>query len=213
MKTVLALLLASTAIASAQAAEPAPDPTPAPQAPACCPAAPAVTAMPTPTPPAAHDDDDDWRRPVGKRFLHGFRIGWMYVYKMKNNTRDDGTMSIATQYNLRSANMFLLGYEAFYRIIGHSWLNVLLVGNVTVAGLEQSKFIPAASGLIGFEFNRDFQLGLGVNVTPDGYAPTHMIAAAGWTPMVGSIQTPVHFFFVPDTDGNHRMGATVGMSW
>jgi hypothetical protein len=31
--------------------------------------------------------------------------------------------------------------------------------------------------------------------------------------MVGSIQTPIHFFFVPDTEGNHRMGATVGMTW
>ena len=45
----------------------------------------------------------------------------------------------------------ILGYEGFYRIIGHSWLNVLMVGNVTVAGLEQSKFIPSASGLLGLE--------------------------------------------------------------
>ena len=40
-----------------------------------------------------------------------------------------------------------------------------------------------------------------------------MIAAAGWTPRVGSIQTPVHFFFVPDPDKNHRMGAMLGMTW
>jgi hypothetical protein len=40
-----------------------------------------------------------------------------------------------------------------------------------------------------------------------------MIVAAGWTPKVGSIHTPVHFFFVPDTEHNHRMGATIGMSW
>ena len=109
--------------------------------------------------------------------------------------------------------MLLLGYEGFYRIIGHSWLNVLMVGNVTVAGLEQSKFIPAASGLIGFEFDKSFQLGVGINATPDTESPTHMIAAAGWTPHVGSIQTPVHFFFIPDTERNHRMGATVGMTW
>jgi hypothetical protein len=129
---------------------------------------------------------------------------------------DDGmatVQSLRDKYGLRSPNMMLIGYEGFYRIIGHSWLNVLMVGNVTVAGLEQSKFIPAASGLIGFEFNRSFQLGIGVNLTPDPHAPSHMIAAAGWTPHVGSIQTPVHFFFVPDTDGNHRMGATIGMTW
>ena len=121
--------------------------------------------------------------------------------------------SIGKEFGLKSPNMMLLGYEGFYRIVGHSWLNVLMVGNVTIAGLEQSKFIPAASGLLGFEFDRSFQLGVGVNVTPDPEAPTHMIAAAGWTPKVGSIQTPVHFFFVPDTERNHRMGATVGMTW
>ena len=103
--------------------------------------------------------------------------------------------------------------SGFYRIIGHSWLNVLMVGNITIAGLEQSKFIPAASGLIGFEFDRSFQLGVGVNLTPDPDGPSHMIAAAGWTPQVGAIQTPLHFFFVPDTEGNHRMGATIGMTW
>jgi hypothetical protein len=40
-----------------------------------------------------------------------------------------------------------------------------------------------------------------------------MIIAAGWTPLVGSIQTPVHGFFMPDADGNFRVGATVGMNW
>jgi hypothetical protein len=161
-------------------------------------------------------DDTGWHKPVGRRFMHGFRIGWTYVANMdKMNRIDDNGMptSIAKEFGLKSPNMMLLGYEGFYRIVGHSWLNVLMVGNVTVAGLEQSKFIPAASGLIGFELQQSFQLGVGVNLTPDPQSPSHMIAAAGWTPSVGGIQTPVHFFIVPDTEGNHRMGATLGMSW
>jgi hypothetical protein len=109
--------------------------------------------------------------------------------------------------------MFLIGYEGFYRIVGHSWLNVLMVGNVTVAGLEQSKFVPAVSGLLGFEFDRNFQLGVGVNLIPDPVAPSHMIVAAGFTPFVGGIQTALHVFYIPDTAGNGRMGATVGMNW
>ena len=107
----------------------------------------------------------------------------------------------------------ILGYEAMYRIVGHSWLNVILVGNLSIAGLEQSRFIPTASGLIGAEINQSFQLGVGVNLTPDEQAPSHMIAAAGWTPKVGSIYTPVHVFFVPDPAGNHRSGVTVGVTW
>jgi hypothetical protein len=161
-------------------------------------------------------DDQGWEKPVGSRFVQGFRLGWTYVANMDKMNRigDDGMpTSLAKEFGLKSPNMMLLGYEGFYRIVGRSWLNVLMVGNVTVAGLEQSKFIPAASGLIGFEFNRSFQLGVGVNLTPDPESISHMIAAAGWTPNVGGIQTPVHFFIVPDTEGNHRMGATLGMSW
>lgn len=163
-----------------------------------------------------YTDDEGWRAPVGRRFVHGFRIGWTYVANMdKMNRIDDSGMptSLAKEFGLKSPNMMLLGYEGFYRIVGQSWLNVLMVGNVTVAGLEQSKFIPAASGLIGVEFQKSFQIGIGVNLTPDPQSPSHAIAAAGWTPSVGGIQTPVHFFLVPDTEGNHRMGATLGLSW
>ncbi len=237
MKPLLAamFLVAATASASAQPAEPtpddccdqpAPDPAPAQETTAAPEVAvapqPAYTppAQPTLVPQAAHEGepvDDGWTAPVGRRFMHGFRLGWTYVYHLNDRaTRmdDDGMpISLGEKYGLKSPNMMLIGYEGFYRIVGHSWLNVLMVGNVTVAGLEQSKFIPAASGLIGFEFDRSFQLGVGVNVTPDPDAPSHMIAAAGWTPNVGSIQTPLHFFFVPDTEGNHRMGATIGMTW
>lgn len=236
MKTLLAATLFTLATVSTAAAQPAsdccqpqplphtgqpqpqPEPQPLPAQPQTTvgfaePAQPPMGAEPAPLPPGAEVDEEGWSTPPGRRFLHGFRLGWTYIYNMDKMTRDGGTESLASKYDLKSPNMMLLGYEGFYRIVGHSWLNVLLVGNVTVAGLEQSKFIPAASGLIGFEFNKSFQLGVGVNVTPDPEAPTHMIAAAGWTPKVGSIHTPVHFFFVPDTESNHRMGATIGMSW
>jgi hypothetical protein len=193
---------------------------------------PAEAPMPTivnvaPQPASSPDEEDTgWHRPAGQRFTSGFRLGWMYIanYDAKNRTKDDGTMtSLKDEFGLKSPNMFLIGYEGFYRIVGHSWLNVLMVGNISVAGLDQSKFIPTASGLLGFEIQRSFELGVGVNLTPDSVAPSHMIVAAGWTPRVGSIQTPIHFFFVPDTagtdamshqlKGNSRMGATLGMNW
>ena len=232
MKTALAATLFTFAAIATATAQPAPDPsqccapTPVPQQPQqppqqpqqqqpqAQPAAYQVEQAPAMNPDAIPSDIDEegWGKPVGRRFMHGFRLGWTYIYNMDKPTREDG-MSLAKEFGLKSPNMMLLGYEGFYRIVGHSWLNVLVVGNVTVAGLEQSKFIPAASGLLGFEIDKAFQLGVGVNVTPDPQAPTHMIVAAGWTPKVGSINTPVHFFFVPDTESNHRMGATIGMSW
>lgn len=198
-------------------AAPAPAPAPAPASVAYAePQQQPVGYGPSTEEQLQYNDEEGWHKPVGRRFVHGFRLGWTYVANMNKMNRigDDGMpTSIAKEFGLKSPNMMLLGYEGFYRIVGHSWLNVLMVGNVTVAGLEQSKFIPAASGLIGFELQKSFQLGVGVNLTPDPESPSHMIAAAGWTPSVGGIQTPVHFFIVPDTEGNHRMGATLGMSW
>jgi hypothetical protein len=174
---------------------------------------PVVTA-PAPTTP--DDDENGWQRPAGQRFTSGFRLGGMYVshWEDQNRLQSDGTMkSIKDELGLKSPYMFLIGYEGFYRIVGHSWLNVLMVGNVSIAGLEQSKFIPTGSGLLGFEIDRNFQLGVGVNLVPDPKSPSHMIMAAGWTPKVGSIQTPVHIFYIPDADGNSRTGMTVGMNW
>ena len=195
--------------ATAPSMETAP-PTPAPQVATAEPSAQPVGA---PASAEAQADDDGWHRPAGKRFFHGFRLGWTHIANYDHPVMDRGGKSIKEQFGLKSPDMMLLGYEGFYRIVGHSWLNVLMVGNVTVAGLEQSKFIPAASGLIGFEFNHSFELGVGVNLTPDPNAPSHMIVAGGWTPTVGSIQTPIHAFYVPDTDHNNRMGVTVGMTW
>ena len=220
------LVTAASLLASTTAfAQPGPDQSST----ACCTqttqAAAQTPVQPLPQPAAAPaqpapNDDEGWHAPPGERFMHGFRIGWMYLqhYDELNREKDGMPTSLKEKYGLKTPHMMLLGYEGFYRIIGHSWLNVILVGNVTVAGLEQSKFIPAASGLIGAEFNESFQLGVGVNVTPDPEAPTHAIIAAGWTPRVGSIHTPVHFFYVPepgkdDKAGNSRFGATVGVTW
>jgi hypothetical protein len=50
-------------------------------------------------------------------------------------------------------------------------------------------------------------------LTPDRAKASHMIGAIGWTPQVGSFWVPVHFFVVPDVDGNHRLGATIGVTW
>jgi len=186
--------------------------------------APVVQLQSAPGAPIAaappNDDDTGWHAPPGRRFFHGFRIGAMVIgnYDQPDSRRDN--MSLKDKFGLTSPYMMVLGYEGFYRIVGHSWLNVILVGNVSVAGLDQSKFIPAASGLIGVELQHSFQIGAGVNVLPDPVAPSHAIIAAGWTPRVGSIQTPLHFFYVPDHGDpdthmakNWRAGATLGLNW
>jgi hypothetical protein len=223
MKTLLAAtlftLLTSSAYADDAAPAPAPVAAPEPVAQPAAPAAPSA-ALPTKPAPTAQSDDEGWHRPAGERFSSGFRLGGMYLARYADKTRtttnSDGSTtmtSIKDELGLKSPYMFLIGYEGFYRIVGHSWLNVLMVGNVSVAGLEQSKFIPTGNGLLGFEIDHSFEIGVGINLVPDTKSPSHMIVAGGWTPRVGSIQTPVHLFYIPDTAGNSRTGMTVGMNW
>jgi hypothetical protein len=148
-----------------------------------------------------------------RRLLHGFRVGYGHTLDYDKPVKSLGDKSLADRTGMRSPHNFLIGYEAFYRMVGHSWLNVILVGNVIVAGLEQSQFYPTGNTLLGFEFNNSFQLGVGANFAPLKGAFAHTIFAAGWTPKVGSFYTPLHAYFIPDVDGVHRIGVLTGVTW
>jgi hypothetical protein len=149
---------------------------------------------------------------ASKKLLHGFRLGYMFVLEL-DEPNAEGAPSIADKYGIKSPHFFLIGYEVTWRMAGFSWLNVLLVANVTIAGLEQSKFFPGGNAVIGFELAEAFQIGVGVNAMPTKDKPAHMLVAAGWTPEIGSFYVPLHAFFMPDVDGQHRMGLTVGVNW
>ena len=166
---------------------------------------------------ASGGSTEEPRKPVDRRVLHGFRMGYLYIANYDKPIPSDDpsclNCSMKERYELRTPHQFLIGYEVMGRLIGHGWLNVVLVGNVLVSGLEQSKFWPSANALIGFELDHSFQVGVGANFTLEEEKPAHMVMAAGWTPLIGSFYVPVHAFFVPDVDGNHRMGGTVGVNW
>ena len=157
--------------------------------------------------PAAPVSPDD------STVLHGFRLGYGYVMNYDKPTEAFDGKSLKERVGLRSPHHFLLGYEVVYRVVSHSWLNVLLFGNAIVAGLEQSKVLPSANLLIGFELKNTFQIGVGANLSPLKGSEGHTIIAAGWTPRVGDIYTPIHFFFIPDVDGVNRMGVTTGVTF
>jgi hypothetical protein len=157
-----------------------------------------------PAPPQSPDDYS---------LLHGFRLGYGYVMNYDQGVPAFEGKSLKDKAGLRSPHHFLIGYEIMYRVVGHSWLNVLLLGNVMIAGLEQSKLLPSTNLLIGFEIKNTFQVGVGANLSPLKGSEGHTIVAAGWTPRVGTIYTPVHFFFIPDVDGVNRMGVTTGVTF
>lgn len=151
--------------------------------------------------------------PDDSTFLHGFRLGYSYTFNYDARVPSLGNKSLKEKASLRSPSHFLLGYEVVYRVVSRSWLNVILLGNAMVAGLEQSKFLPSANTIIGFELKNAFQIGVGANLSPLKGSEAHTIIAAGWTPKVGNIYTPLHAFFIPDVDGVHRVGVTTGVTF
>jgi hypothetical protein len=174
-----------------------------------------------PPPPASNEagaDPDEalpGDEPELERFLHGFRLGYLYIHDIESPVDSENPMSqpYADRYGIRSPHMFMLGYELAVRIFGHDWLNMLLIGNILIAGFEQSRFFPSANFMLGFEFDEMLQLGVGVSLTPTKDDPAHVVVAAGWTPQVGEFYLPIHFFFVPDINGHHKIGATLGVTF
>lgn len=152
--------------------------------------------------PVVEDPDAQTPEPFNT-FYHGFRMGYTYINGIERGGR------------LASPHLFVVGYELTRRIQGGDWLNVIAVGNVSVAGINQSLFLPSMNGLIGFEFAHQFQIGTGVNLAP--FDPNrrfaHQIVAVGWTPKAGAFNVPIHFTVIPDVDGHWRVGSTVGVNW
>jgi hypothetical protein len=148
-------------------------------------------------------------------FLHGFRLGYLYIMETERpiDPRHADSPIYAQRYDMRSPHLFMIGYEAAWRMIGFDWLNLLLIGNVMISGLEQSRFFPSINLMLGFEIAQMAQIGVGVSVTPTKEEPAHMVLAAGWTPRIGSFYVPLHVFFVPDIAGHHKLGVTVGINF
>ena len=82
-----------------------------------------------PTSPAPVRSIDD------EVLLHGFRFGYGFVMNYDEPVAAFKGESLKTKAGLRSPHHFLLGYELVYRVTGHSWLNVLLIGNGMMAVL------------------------------------------------------------------------------
>lgn len=174
------------------------------------PAAVEVPRRAVPLPP-----EEDPGPPPQATLLHGFRLGYLYIFNTDTPLygAEPDSQIYADRYDMRAPHLFMVGYEFVWRMIGYDWLNLLFIGNIMFAGFEQARFFPSANLMVGFEFARMAQLGIGVSVTPTKEEPAHVVIAAGWTPQIGSFHIPIHAFFVPDIEGHHKIGITAGVTF
>jgi hypothetical protein len=149
-------------------------------------------------------------------FNHGFRLGYMTLmnHDCAITTHEPSScQNIQEERGLVTPHTMFIGYELTQRLRGSDWMNVIFVENILVAGLEQSTLLPSFNMLLGFEFVSQFQFMVGANLVPSADKTAHMVVAGGWVPQVGEFQVPVHFFFIPDVDAQHRLGISMGVNW
>ena len=78
-----------------------------------------------------------------------------------------------------------------------------------VGGLEQGKFIPSLSGILGIRGPKGFEFGLGPNVTPIG---ANIVLAVGTSIRTASgINFPINLAVVPG-NGGARISLLVGFN-
>ncbi|GAB3588044.1 hypothetical protein [Hymenobacter daeguensis] len=77
-----------------------------------------------------------------------------------------------------------------------------------VGGLEQGKFIPSVSGLLGIRGAKGFEFGLGPNVTPLG---ANLVLAVGSSFKSNGINFPVNVAVVPG-NGGARVSLMLGFN-
>ena len=77
-----------------------------------------------------------------------------------------------------------------------------------VGGLEQGKFLPSLSGLLGIRGAKGFEFGVGPNVTPLGAS---LVLALGTSIKSNGVNFPINLAVVPSADGV-RMSLLVGFN-
>ncbi|WP_035563767.1 hypothetical protein [Hymenobacter sp. IS2118] len=77
-----------------------------------------------------------------------------------------------------------------------------------VGGVEQGKFIPSVSGLLGIRGAKGFEFGVGPNLTPLG---ANIVLAVGTSIQSNGVNFPINLAVVPGNDGM-RVSLLVGFN-
>ena len=110
--------------------------------------------------------------------------------------------AFTTQYGWQWESRFADGGGEIVGIV--EWI-------VLVAGMEQGKFLPSATSIIGARTNKGLELGVGPNLSLSGVG---MVFGVGYNFKSGNLNLPVNIAFMPgrnltgnietwDNDGNY----------
>ena len=134
--------------------------------------------------------------------VSGFRMGYGYVEDNRLTTN----------------HLMILGWDHMAFIDSDSNIDVVVAGNLSLGGMNQSEVLPSGHLVVGYQMFDSIQFGVGPIVTFDEVEPEiiprlNMIVAAGWNIEMGDAYLPLHIGYVPDPDGRWRAYVTTGMNW
>lgn len=135
--------------------------------------------------------------------LDGPRVGATFLSPgVVNKAREEGVdvSSVITQFGWQfETRLFRLpnGLSGLVELVP-------LVG-----GLEQGKFLPSVSGLLGVRGPKGFEFGLGPNLTPLG---ANIVLAVGTSVQYSGINFPINVAVVPGQDGT-RVSLLMGFNY
>lgn len=176
---------------------PAGAPAPARPAPPATPLPPAAGAPPTGT--VVPGDEVDLNETIS---LDGPRVGFTVL--------TSGVLDEAREH-ISDLNPFLtqFGWQFEGRLFRMpNGMSGLVEFVPLVGGLEQGKFIPSISGLLGIRGPKGFEVGVGPNVTPLGAS---LVLALGTSFRSNGVNFPVNLALVPG-NGGARISLLVGFN-
>ena len=140
--------------------------------------------------------------PPNTEIVSGFRMGYGYVEDER----------------LTSNHLMILGWDHMAFIDSGANIDVVVAGNLSLGGMNQSEVLPSGHLVVGYQMFDSIQFGVGPVVTIDEVEPEvvprlNMIVAAGWNVEMGDAYLPLHVGYVPDPDGRWRAYVTTGMNW
>ncbi len=140
------------------------------------------------------------------------------THSMRNGLRM-GYAYIANEPALASPNLFVVGYENIHTFSSQGPLSILMMSNVSIAGINQGEFIPTGFLVLGYQFQERLQLGVGPIVglqnpmSDQASWQSNMLLAVGYNLDMDGFHLPLHVGFVPDVDDRWRVYATTGFNW
>ena len=140
--------------------------------------------------------------PPNMEIVSGFRMGYGYVEDERLTTN----------------HLMILGWDHMAFIDSGANIDVVVAGNLSLGGMNQSEVLPSGHLIVGYQMFDSIQFGVGPVVTLDEVEPElvprlNMIVAAGWNIEMGDAYLPLHVGYVPDPDGRWRAYVTTGMNW